>query len=82
MEAFRPQLLLISAGFDGHRLDPLAGWLLEASYRGSYYLIRTGHAGGVTLTCELSPTAATLPAVGQPLTLRLDAGAITLLPLP
>lgn len=30
VEAFRPQLLLISAGFDGHRLDPLAGWLLEA----------------------------------------------------
>jgi acetoin utilization deacetylase AcuC-like enzyme len=31
VEAFRPQLLLISAGFDGHRLDPLAGWLLEAA---------------------------------------------------
>jgi acetoin utilization deacetylase AcuC-like enzyme len=25
LHAFRPQLLLISAGFDGHRLDPLAG---------------------------------------------------------
>jgi acetoin utilization deacetylase AcuC-like enzyme len=24
LEAFRPQLLLVSAGFDGHRLDPLA----------------------------------------------------------
>ena len=31
VEAFRPQLVLISAGFDGHRLDPLAGWLLEAA---------------------------------------------------
>jgi acetoin utilization deacetylase AcuC-like enzyme len=31
VDAFRPQLLLISAGFDGHRLDPLAGWLLEAA---------------------------------------------------
>ncbi|HEY1070776.1 MAG TPA: histone deacetylase family protein [Thermomonas sp.] len=31
LEAFRPQLVLVSAGFDGHRLDPLAGWLLEAA---------------------------------------------------
>lgn len=30
LHAFRPQLLLISAGFDGHRLDPLAGLNFEA----------------------------------------------------
>ena len=30
IEAFRPQLLLISAGFDGHRLDPLADLELDA----------------------------------------------------
>ena len=30
LDAFRPQLLLISAGFDAHRLDPLAGLNLEA----------------------------------------------------
>jgi len=30
MEAFRPQLVLVSAGFDGHRLDPLADLVLEA----------------------------------------------------
>ena len=30
IEAFRPQLLLVSAGFDAHRLDPLAGLMLEA----------------------------------------------------
>ncbi len=29
VEAFKPQLLLISAGFDGHRRDPLAGLLLD-----------------------------------------------------
>lgn len=29
VDAFRPQLLLVSAGFDGHRNDPLAGLLLE-----------------------------------------------------
>ncbi|HLU12498.1 MAG TPA: histone deacetylase family protein [Arenimonas sp.] len=30
LEAFRPELLLVSAGFDGHRLDPLADLELEA----------------------------------------------------
>ncbi len=29
LDAFRPELLLISAGFDGHRLDPLAQLMLE-----------------------------------------------------
>lgn len=28
LEAFRPQLMLVSAGFDGHRLDPLADFEL------------------------------------------------------
>jgi acetoin utilization deacetylase AcuC-like enzyme len=30
LDAFRPQLLLVSAGFDGHRADPLAQWELVA----------------------------------------------------
>ncbi|QNP39841.1 histone deacetylase family protein [Lysobacter solisilvae (ex Woo and Kim 2020)] len=30
IDAFRPQLLLVSAGFDAHRLDPLAQLQLEA----------------------------------------------------
>ena len=30
IDAFRPQLILISAGFDGHRSDPLADLRLEA----------------------------------------------------
>jgi acetoin utilization deacetylase AcuC-like enzyme len=30
LDDFRPQLLLISAGFDAHRLDPLAGLNLDA----------------------------------------------------
>jgi acetoin utilization deacetylase AcuC-like enzyme len=34
LEAFEPELLLISAGFDAHRLDPLAGCeLTEDGYR-------------------------------------------------
>lgn len=33
VDRFRPELILISAGFDGHRDDPLADWLLvEADY--------------------------------------------------
>ena len=31
VEAFRPQLILVSAGFDAHRADPLAGMNLEAA---------------------------------------------------
>ena len=30
IDAFKPQLILVSAGFDAHRLDPLAGLMLEA----------------------------------------------------
>jgi ABC-type Fe3+/spermidine/putrescine transport system ATPase subunit len=56
------------------------GRLLDASFRGSYHLIRTGHAGGITLTCEASATDASLPAVGGPLALWLDPAALTLMP--
>ena len=56
------------------------GLLTEASFRGSYYVIRAEHAHGITLTCEISVTDAELPAAGQPLALRLDPAAITLLP--
>lgn len=31
VDAFKPQVLLVSAGFDGHRRDPLAGLLLECA---------------------------------------------------
>jgi acetoin utilization deacetylase AcuC-like enzyme len=31
LHAFKPELVLVSAGFDGHRLDPLAGLNLEAA---------------------------------------------------
>ncbi len=30
IKCFKPQLILVSAGFDGHRNDPLASWLLDA----------------------------------------------------
>ncbi len=34
-EAYRPQLILISAGYDAHRADPLAGCTLESSSFGA-----------------------------------------------
>jgi acetoin utilization deacetylase AcuC-like enzyme len=50
VEAFAPQLVLVSAGFDGHRLDPLADLGLEAEdYRwlGAEIAGLAGrHAGG------------------------------------
>ena len=66
------------AGAAGTNVVP--GRLVEASFRGSFYLLRTEHAGGVTLTCEASVTAGALPAPGAALALWLDPDAITLLP--
>ncbi len=66
------------AGATGPNVVP--GRLLDASFRGSYHLIRTEHAGGITLTCEASVTGAALPAAGQPLALRLDPAALTVMP--
>lgn len=36
LRKFRPQIILVSAGFDGSRHDPLANWLLDAE---DYYWI-------------------------------------------
>jgi acetoin utilization deacetylase AcuC-like enzyme len=30
LTAFAPEIVIVSAGFDGHRLDPLASFMLEA----------------------------------------------------
>jgi acetoin utilization deacetylase AcuC-like enzyme len=50
VDAFRPQLVLVSAGFDGHRLDPLADLMLEADdYRwlsAELAALAERHAGG------------------------------------
>jgi len=74
----RPEAAVVHAdGKTGPNLVPCR--LLEASFRGSYYLIRTAHAHGITLTCEASVTGGGLPAAGLPLALWLDPAAITLL---
>lgn len=50
LDEFRPQLLLISAGFDAHRYDPLAGIMLEADdfawITRELLAIATRHASG------------------------------------
>lgn len=46
LEEFNPQFLLISAGFDTHRLDPLGGQLLESETYGIMTHRVKGLAGG------------------------------------
>ena len=50
VDAFRPQLVLVSAGFDGHRLDPLADLMLETEDFGwvtrQLRTLAQRHAGG------------------------------------
>ena len=58
------------AGVTGPNVVP--GRLIEASFRGSYYLLRTEHAAGITLTCEASVVAGDLPEPGEPLALWLE----------
>jgi ABC-type Fe3+/spermidine/putrescine transport system ATPase subunit len=60
----------------------LTGRLLEASFRGSYYLLRTEHAGGVVLVCEASATTEDMPVVGEAVNLWLDPNAITVIVSP
>jgi len=54
LEQFRPQLLLVSAGFDAHRLDPLAGInLVDATYAwlgGELRKVAAIHAGNRLLS--------------------------------
>ena len=69
----RPEAAVVHpAGATGPNIVP--GRLLEASFRGSYYLIHTEHAHEITLTCEASVTNDGLPAAGQPLALWLESG--------
>jgi acetoin utilization deacetylase AcuC-like enzyme len=50
LDAFRPELILVSAGFDAHRADPLAGLNLEADDFGrvtaALCAVADAHAGG------------------------------------
>jgi acetoin utilization deacetylase AcuC-like enzyme len=84
-EAFEPELVLVSAGFDAHREDPLAGCRLEASSFGEMARHVRGLAGalgvplGAVLEGGYEPTALascvqeTLAALGGDETARSAA---------
>ncbi|MCS7008247.1 MAG: histone deacetylase family protein, partial [Gaiellaceae bacterium] len=66
LDAFAPELILVSAGFDAHRLDPLASLELEAEdfawLTSALVTLAERHAGGrlvSTLEGGYSPTALT-----------------------
>jgi acetoin utilization deacetylase AcuC-like enzyme len=62
--AFAPDLVLVSAGFDAHRADPLAGCRLETSSFGE--LAR--HVRDLALTCE-APLGVVLEGGYEPVSL-------------
>lgn len=55
LEDFRPEFIVISAGFDGHAVDPMAELLLtEADYAwltGEIVTLADRHAGGRVVSC-------------------------------
>jgi hypothetical protein len=59
--------------------NAIAGTLVNSSFRGSYTLAQTLHAGDVELICEVPVTDSHLPAIGERLALHLNPHAITLL---
>ncbi len=59
----------------------LEGTLVACSFRGGYYQVQVSHpAVAMPLTFALRAAPHELPAVGQPITIHLDPGAISLLP--
>jgi acetoin utilization deacetylase AcuC-like enzyme len=55
LPAFQPDFIIISAGFDGHRDDPLGGWMLEETHFAELTRIMLNHAdtycGGKIISC-------------------------------
>jgi ABC-type Fe3+/spermidine/putrescine transport system ATPase subunit len=70
---------ILPAGAQGDTANAVAGRLLSASFRGSFYLIRTAHHGDVVLTSEVPAADLDMPAAGSPLMLRLNPAAISVL---
>ncbi len=55
------------------------GRVKEVSFRGSYHLVRTEHAGGIVLTSEATVAPDQIWQIGETVCLRLNPAAITLL---
>jgi acetoin utilization deacetylase AcuC-like enzyme len=62
--AFAPELVLVSAGFDAHRADPLAGCMLQASSFGEI----ARHARDLALACD-APLGIVLEGGYEPVSL-------------
>jgi acetoin utilization deacetylase AcuC-like enzyme len=71
LDAFRPELIIVSAGFDAHRADPLAGlaWTEAdfAAITGRLCDIARAHSGGRVVSCleggyDLAALAASVAA--------------------
>ncbi|HEY6396809.1 MAG TPA: histone deacetylase, partial [Solirubrobacteraceae bacterium] len=85
---FAPELLLVSAGYDAHREDPLAGCqVTEAGFAGMTRSLRAVAAeldvpvgavleGGYALDALARSVAATLEVLGAPAAARGDADGI------
>ena len=75
LEAFRPQLILISAGFDGHAEDDMSHFLLrEPDYAwvtGELKTLAERHAGGRILSCLEG--GYDLSSLGRSVNAHLDA---------
>ncbi len=74
----RPEAANVCATPEGQE-NVIAGKLVSSSFRGSYYLVQVEHSSGTRLTCEVTASEVELSWPGQPLTLRLDPDAISLL---
>jgi len=58
LDAFEPQLVLVSAGFDGHHLDPLADLRLDAA---DYHWLSPGLAPLAHPDSQGPPVSVPLP---------------------
>ena len=72
IRAYRPDLILVSAGFDAHRDDPLGGCLLDSSTYGEMALRVAG------LTAELGVPAGAVLEGGYDLTALTDSAIATM----
>jgi ABC-type Fe3+/spermidine/putrescine transport system ATPase subunit len=73
----RPEAAEVCSAATGPNV--ISGRLREVSFRGGYYLIRTEHAGQVTLTCEAAMAGDRPLIAGESIALWLNPAAITLL---
>jgi thiamine transport system ATP-binding protein len=70
---------ILPTGAQSDTPNMVPGRLLSASFRGSFYLIRTAHHGDTVLTSETPAAGLDMPPTGCLLVLRLNPAAISVL---